>query len=83
MNIVVSNMTIVASMTVSDVIDALGGNTPVAALFGVGTSAVSNWRAQGEFPQRIHYRLARECERRGVALDPALLEVSSREKGRA
>ncbi len=59
--------------TTSDVIDALGGNRIVAQIFGVRSSAVSNWRASDRFPARLHYRLAKECEVRGVRLDERLL----------
>ena len=59
-------------MTIGDVIDALGGNGEVAALFGVGPSAVSNWRALNRFPARLHYRIAKACEARGIGLDERL-----------
>lgn len=60
-------------MTASELIDKLGGNRSVAALFGVRSSAVSNWRAFDRFPARLHYRLAKECEARGIEIDPRLL----------
>ena len=55
--------------TVSDVIDSLGGTTKAAAILGVGPSAVSNWKATGEFPARLHFVIFRECERRGIKID--------------
>jgi hypothetical protein len=36
--------------TATQVIDALGGNRPVADLLGVTPAAVSNWRHFGVFP---------------------------------
>lgn len=51
--------------TASEAIDELGGTTKVATLCGVLPSAVSNWRRTG-FPPRLHYRLARILEARGV-----------------
>lgn len=66
------------AMNVSQVIDLLGGNKPVAELFGVGTSAVSNWRKFNRFPERLHYRLARETERRGINVDPSIFRPTSR-----
>lgn len=65
-----------AMMTVDDVIDALGGTLAVAELFGVGRTAVVNWRTFGKFPARLHYRLAKVCAERGVALDERLLDGS-------
>lgn len=61
------------SMTASEIIDQLGGNRDVAAMFGVKSSAVSNWRALDRFPERLHYRLAKECANRGISLDDRFL----------
>ncbi len=36
--------------SVDDTIEALGGTGAAAVLAGVGSSAVSNWRAKGEIP---------------------------------
>ena len=64
----------IAAMTASDLIDTLGGNRKVAALFGVRSSAVSNWRALGRFPARLHYRISKVCEERGVEVDERLFD---------
>lgn len=41
--------------TVSDVVDALGGNLGVAAITGVKhMSAISNWKRIGKFPAKTH-----------------------------
>lgn len=61
-------------MQVSDVIAAMGGNKAVAELFGVGVTAVSNWRKWNRFPPRLHLRVLRECEARGLEFDPAPAE---------
>jgi len=37
--------------SIDEVIEALGGPTAVAALAGVGASAVSNWRKRGRISQ--------------------------------
>ena len=55
-------------MTVSEIIDALGGTAEVARHFGVGRTAVGNWRSWGRFPDRLHLRLLALCEDRGVPL---------------
>jgi len=39
--------------TVSDLVDALGGTKKVAESLGVGPSAVSNWRAANELPDKL------------------------------
>lgn len=43
-------------MTVDEVVNALGGNRPVAELLGRGSSAVSNWRKAGRFADRASDR---------------------------
>lgn len=59
-------MTMICS--VSDLIDGLGGTTAVAEWASVDMSAVSHWR-RGGIPAGWHYRLFRECERRGLDVD--------------
>ena len=56
-------------MTASDLIDTLGGTSKVAALFGVRSSAVSNWRALNRFPARLHYRISKVCDERSITVD--------------
>ncbi|BBK37719.1 hypothetical protein STAQ_27970 [Allostella sp. ATCC 35155] len=58
-------------MTLSEFIDALGGTAKVAEIFGVGPSAVSNWKAWGRLPDRLHLRAARLAADRGLDFDPA------------
>ncbi len=65
--------------TASDLIDALGGNKSVGEIFGVGTSAVSNWRAMNRFPPRLHYRLHTESKRRRLSVSPKLFTDRPRE----
>lgn len=40
--------------TTTEVIDALGGNQPVAELTNRGVQAVSNWRAWDHFPSNTY-----------------------------
>lgn len=64
-----SHLNYLADMeTVSDVIDLFGGTSKTAKLFGVLPSAVSNWKADNRFPPRIHFRVFKECEQRGLVL---------------
>lgn len=53
---------------VESVVAAFGGTNAMAKEFGVLPSAVSNWKAQGYFPERMHYRLAKKAEARGLKL---------------
>lgn len=64
-------------------IDALGGTNAVAALFGVGASAVSQWRRDRGFPGWTHMRLAEICRERGIAFEPAILRGLPRGKRQA
>ena len=57
-------------MTLNGFIDALGGTTRTAELFGVRPSAVSNWKSEGRLPARLHLTAARLAEQRGIAFDP-------------
>lgn len=47
--------------TVADFIDALGGPTETAKLFGVGASAVSNWKGANKLPLRLYRDVHRIC----------------------
>lgn len=58
-------------MTLNQFIDALGGTNSAATLFGVGPSAVSNWRAAGRLPDRLHLKALRVAEDRQLDFDPA------------
>ena len=54
--------------TVTEFVDALGGNAETATTFAVLPSAVCNWKASGAFPDRLHLRVFREAESRGIKL---------------
>ena len=69
-------------MTVTEFIKAFGGPGPLARFCGVGLSAVSNWKKAGQLPARLHYKLAREAERRGIEGATPLFEATER-AGRA
>lgn len=48
----------------SSVIEALGGRVTVAALFGVGPTAVDHWEG-GKFPARTYIGMISELYKRG------------------
>jgi hypothetical protein len=44
-------------MKVSEIIDSLGGPTPVGRALGVPSTTISNWKGRGAIPARYHGRL--------------------------
>lgn len=60
--------------TVSEVVDALGGNGAVAEMMLVRPSAVSNWRRIDRFPPRLSLRLIKLARERGVLIPQHLFE---------
>ena len=72
-------MTIRAS-TPNELIDALGGNSPVGEALGVTGQAVSNWRVRG-FPAWACSRLQQAADAASVQYDEGLFETRAR--GRA
>ena len=59
--------------TVDDVIDKLGGSAEVAALVGVGVSAVSMAKKRKHFPHSWRMRLWEEAQRRDLEIAPDLI----------
>lgn len=56
-------------LTAAQVINQLGGTDWCMARYGVGESAVSNWRKRG-FPERLHLQIQRDCQAGGIDYDP-------------
>jgi len=62
-------------MTIAEIVDQVfGGTAKMAELFDVTPPAVSNWKAAGRFPARLHYRIAKEAEARNVTLPDSVFE---------
>lgn len=57
-------------MTVSEFIQAIGGNKAAAIAFGVTCPAVCNWKAANRLPDRLHLRALRLASSRGIAFNP-------------
>lgn len=55
-------------MTVTEFIDALGGSAKAARLFSVRCSAVSNWKARGRLPERVHALAAAIARKKRIGL---------------
>jgi len=64
-------------MGIDAIIDALGGPTQVQALLGVGPSAVSNYRARGQFPEYARVRVWQALKARGIMVDPETLSFEA------
>lgn len=58
--------------TTSEVMDALGGNIPVAELTGSRPKAVSNWRASGTFPSNTYVAITEALLAKGKTAPVAL-----------
>lgn len=65
------------AQTVATVVEALGGRHAVAELCLVTYKAVSNWIAWNRFPERLHLKISRECERRGIKLPDDFFESAA------
>lgn len=52
--------------TVAKVVEAFGGTAATAEIFGVGWSAVSNWKKDKRFPQRMWMPIYNEAEKRNL-----------------
>jgi len=59
-------------LSVDDVIRAVGGTKAIAKLTSVGTSAVSNWRADGLIPAAKFMLIANALNDRGLVASPTL-----------
>lgn len=55
------------SMQHTELIDAMGGTSAVAALVGIKSPSVSEWRQRGVIPDDKLIRLAPIAEVRGIA----------------
>ena len=62
---------------VQTIITALGGRAQLQALLGVGASAVSNYLARDELPQRAVGPVYEALRARGFSVDPTCLEIIS------
>lgn len=60
-------------MTVSEIIEKLGGTGAVADRYRVTANAVSNWRVANAFPRRLHMAIWLDCRAAGVDLPPSAI----------
>lgn len=66
-------------VTVTDLIDALGGNQTVAAMLGVQHNTVSTWRERG-LPGWACSRLRDAADAAALRYECALFEIRARSK---
>lgn len=57
-------------LTVSEIVDAVGGRSAAAELGGVNGNAVSNWKARGRIPAELFMVFAGALERAGKEASP-------------
>ncbi len=69
--------------TVGAVIDELGGTASVAALTGLGSSTVSNWRSRGRIPAELFLVVSGALEGKGKQADPSLFGMAREAGARA
>ena len=65
-------------MDMDAIIEALGGANQVQTLLGVGPSAVSNYRARGQFPEYARVRIWQALKARGITVDPETLAFENK-----
>ena len=58
--------------TIDMLIDALGGDTAVAAWLNISQPAVANWKQRGVIPPGWHMRLFARVIGMGQTVDPAI-----------
>lgn len=68
--------------TASQLIDALGGTSAVAAVFGVQDNTISTWRARG-FPAWACARLREAATAASLQADEVLFEIKPRVRSAA
>lgn len=62
-------------LTVADLVNALGGAREVSDLLELASiNAVYNWISEGRVPKGWSLTLALECWRRGLWVDPSVLD---------
>lgn len=64
-------------VTVSDLVEVLGGTVKVAAMLGVSPPQVSNMRADGYIPPKHFFALHDVCNARGVELPQHLFRAGA------
>ena len=63
--------------TIDEIVELLGGTVKVAALCGVGRSAVSNWRLRGRIPAEFFLVFSEALRAVGADADPALFGMAA------
>lgn len=63
--------------TVDDVIDALGGPSAMAEIFGGSSSRFSNYKLRGFFPKAMHMEIYVQCMKRGLTIAPLLVGMDA------
>lgn len=64
--------------TVDDLVIAFGGTGAFARWLDVGSSCVSNWRADGAIPRGYHLQIYLEAKRRKLRVSPGLFQMTEK-----
>ncbi len=67
--------------TIEELINALGGNTILAAELHVAQPAVANWKVRGQIPTGWHMRLYALLAKQGLTLNPEVFGMTEDEFG--
>jgi hypothetical protein len=65
--------------TVEDVVDALGGDTQVAAWLGISQPAVAAWKSREAIPGGWHLRIYARLLAMGIECDPKVFGLTADE----
>lgn len=64
--------------TVDELVVAFGGTGAFARWLDVGSSCVSNWRADGAIPRGYHLQIYLEAKRRKLSVAPGIFQMSEK-----
>ena len=62
--------------TISELVDALGGDTRLGADLGITQEAVGNWKLRGHIPPGWHVRLIARVHARGKSVAPSVFHLT-------
>jgi hypothetical protein len=68
--------------TVNDALAVIGRTKDAARELGVGPSALSNWRADGQFPAKRYLAISKALQKRGHEIPLELFDMAQLPKRR-
>ena len=67
--------------SIEELVDALGGDTVLAAELGMSQPAVANWKVRHQIATGWHMRLYAEVCKRGLTINPQVFGMTEEEFG--